>query len=114
MSEVKQLEQQLVNNQKLKDKRDAIERLYLNPDFRSVILDGFCLKDCANYVQLSVDLALSPESRADALAKAQAAGHLQRYLHVELIKGSKAAQDEESLKAAIVEARAEEMLGDSE
>lgn len=58
----------------------AAERLTMNPDFKKVIMDGFMGTEASRYVQVSTDLMLSTEQRADALATAQASGYLKRYL----------------------------------
>ena len=62
-------------------KRKAL-RLAENTDFREIILDNFCVKDCARFAQESGDPTLSVQERADAMAMAQASGHLRRYLRV--------------------------------
>lgn len=59
---------------------EDIRKLMGNKLFRDVILNLFCKEDCARYVQESGDPLLSADNRADALAMAQAAGHLRRWL----------------------------------
>ena len=61
---------------------EDIRKLMGNKLFRDVILKQFCVEHCARYVQESGDPLLSVENRADALAMAQAAGHLRRWLDI--------------------------------
>ena len=67
--------------QKVKDRAKALERLNLNPDFKTIVIDGFLKEDAARFVQLSVDLELTDEQRKDALGTAQASGYFKKYLH---------------------------------
>lgn len=61
---------------------EDIKSLMGNRLFREVILKQFCVEHCARYVQESGDPLLSDSNRADALAMAQAAGHLRRWLDI--------------------------------
>jgi hypothetical protein len=108
MSEVEELEYQLEQTKSLKVRREQAERLSKNKDFRTLIIDGFCLYDAARFVQLSGDPALRPEERADSLALAQASGHLKRFLQVQIQMGATAERSIAELELAIAEARAEE------
>lgn len=108
MSEVSNLEKQLSNAKLLVERRDTALRLANHPDFRKLILEEFCVQECARYVQSSADPALSVENRADALAIAQSSGHLKRYLSVVVQMGNVAENDLLPLEEALDEARAEE------
>lgn len=61
---------------------EDVRKLIGNKLFRDVILKQFCVEHCARYVQESGDPLLSDANRADALAMAQAAGHLRRWLDI--------------------------------
>ena len=61
-----------------------LERLLNTPVFKKVILERFCVTECARYAQMSADPSLTAEQRADALGIAQAAGHLRRWIGVVL------------------------------
>lgn len=63
-------------------KAEELRKLVANPLFRRVILEEFCVQECARYAQLSADPTLSEAQRADALGIAQAAGHLRRWIEV--------------------------------
>ena len=108
MSEVEALERQLEDTKGLQRRREQAERLSRNPDFRDLIIDGFCLKDAARFAQESGDPALPAEQRADCLAMAQASGHLKRFLSMQIQMGAVAGRNIEALEEAIAEARAEE------
>lgn len=88
-------------------KRDAALRLFNNPDFKLVIVEGFMLHEAARYVQTSCDPSLDADKRADALALAQASGHLKRFMSVTVQMGNHAEHELPSLDSALEEARAE-------
>ena len=108
MSEVSQLEAQLAAGIEAKAKREIALKLYHNPEFKKLILQEYCVDECARYAQASADPALTAEQRADSLAMAQAAGHLRRFLSVVVTKGNQAERLEEELEQSILEARQEE------
>ena len=108
MSEVFHLERQLEEYKKVVERRDLAKKLYNNREFKKVILDDFCITECARYAQSSGDPSLTPEQRADALAMAQAAGHLRRYLSVTVQMGNSVEGQIADLEQAILEARQEE------
>lgn len=89
------------------DTAEAHDRLCRNKDFKKIILDGFMVSDCSRYVQESGDPLLSAENRADALALAQAAGHLKRYLQIQRTMALRAASDIQAIDEAIQEMRDE-------
>jgi hypothetical protein len=87
---------------------DAAERLAKNKDFRKLILEGFCLKDAARYVQASEDPCIEANERADALKIAQASGHLKRFLSVTIQMGRHAKNTIPELEETLGEVRSEE------
>lgn len=108
MSDTDHLVTQLNVNKQLIERRDMALRLNENADFKKLILDLFCVQDCARFAQESGDAQLEPNERADALAMAQAAGHLRRYLSIQVRFGNSAEGQMSELNQAIDEARAEE------
>ena len=111
MSRLSQLEDQLKDGKALIERRDTIVRLSKNADFRSVILDAFFVEECARYARESGDPALTETQRADALAMAQAAGHLKRFLNVQIQLGNQAESQLFALEQAIEEERVLEQDG---
>ena len=109
VSEIAGLEKQLVDAKFLLERREVAMRLAKNPDFRKLILDGFCLHDAARYAQESADPALTTDQRADALAIAQASGHLKRFLSITIQMGAHAERTMPELEDSLADARAEEM-----
>jgi hypothetical protein len=107
-SVVQGLEKQLQDAKGLQARRDLVVKLSNNREFRELILDGFCRDDCARFTHQSADPALTPQQRADALAVAQAAGHLKRYLSAAFQMGVTADNQLAELEEALEEARAEE------
>lgn len=95
MSEVNiaQLENHKARLETLVRRGKIAESLAQNPQFKELILDGFMVKDCAEYAQLSADPALSAANQADSLNIAQAAGHFKRWLSVVVRQGHKAEDD---------------------
>lgn len=112
MSNLSQLENQLVQAKELISRRNMAIKLASNPEFKELIIEGFMLKEAARYVQSSSDPALKAEERADALAMAQASGHLKRYLSVTVQMGAFAERDLANLEEAIDEARSEDQQGE--
>lgn len=106
MSRINALEDQLADSKLLIERRDTIQRLSKNADFRKVILEDFFVTECARYARESGDPALPPEARADALAIAQAAGHLKRFLNVQIQLGNQADASMASIEEALAEERA--------
>lgn len=104
---IAQLEIRREELRKLSEASEAHDRLVKNKDFRRIILEGFMVDDCSRYAQESADPLLEPSQRADALAMAQAAGHLKRYLQINRAMSRKASMDISSIDEAIEEMRAE-------
>jgi len=108
VSDVAALEQHQDNCRKLVERRQMALRLFENADFKKLILEEFCVQDAARYVQLSADPAMGANERADALALAQASGHLKRYLSMTVQMGYTATRDLPDIEQALAEARGEE------
>lgn len=109
MSIVSQLEKQLVELQDRVARRDLALKLEKNREFKKLILEDFCVVECSRYAKESGDPALTTAQRADAMALAQAAGHLQRYLHMVVTMGNVAEHEVKQVQEAIEEARREEV-----
>lgn len=108
MSEVFALEKQLEDSKEAIARRELALKLYKNPEFKKLVIDEFCTTECARYAQLSADPSLGPTERADALAMAQAAGHLRRFLSVVVTMGNQAERLLPDLESEIEAARQEE------
>ncbi len=108
MSEVFALEKQLEDSKEAVARRELALKLYKNPEFKKLVLDEFCTTECARYAQLSADPSLGDRERADALALAQAAGHLRRFLSIVVTMGNQADRLIPDLEAEIEAARQEE------
>lgn len=108
MSDLLALEQQLEGHKKLVEFRDMAIKLSSNVEFRKLILEEFMVQECARYTHTSADPALDARSQADALAIAQSAGHLKRYLSVVVQMGNVAANSMSELQETIELARAED------
>lgn len=108
MSELMQLEEQLRQTKEVAEFGELARKLYENHEFRKVIIDGFMLRECARYVQISCDPNLKSNEREDALAIAQAAGHLKRFLSVTVQMGDVAKDTIRDIEAGIERARQEE------
>ncbi|MFV0357746.1 MAG: hypothetical protein ACK5LG_21970 [Bacteroides thetaiotaomicron] len=79
---VEALEKQKEGNLAAIKRRDQVIKLMKNADFRKLIMEEFCVNECARYAQMSADPNLDADARADCLGIAQAAGHLRRWFHV--------------------------------
>lgn len=82
MSEVIQAEQHLNTLKARIARRNQVQKLYKNREFKELILEGFCVQEAAMYIQQAGDPALPKDSREDCLNMALAAGHLKRFLTV--------------------------------
>ncbi len=103
-----QLENQLTACKKQIELKDTIERLLQNRDFKTVVEEAFFVEETLRNVGLSGDPALSKEERADALAMAQAAGHLKRWFSAQLGMARAFENQVEAIENEIIAARAEE------
>lgn len=110
MSEVTvaELEAQQDGMRELVERRQMALRLAQHPDFKRLILDGFCRDEAARYAEQSTNPALSPENRADALGLAQAPGFLKRFLSVTVQMGAHAERTLGDIDEVLAEARSEE------
>lgn len=91
--------------------RDSLVRLYSNKDFKNVIENQFMEKVCARYARLSGLSSMNADARADALSKAQAAGHLQEWMHAIEMQGAQAENSLKNIQAEEADIRAEAMRG---
>lgn len=107
MSEVITLEEQLEEAKDAVAKNARLLRLLDNLDFREVIINRFSTQEAARYVQESCDPALTDAMRADALAIAQAPGHLKRWINIQLVMANQYQNQIPQLEEAIAEAREE-------
>lgn len=104
---VEALENQLSSTKEKVEQARQIRRLIANKDFKKLILEGFCRDDAARLVAESADPVLDVQQRADALAMAQAGGHLKRYLTMQLQQAMTAEREIPELEEQLEEARAE-------
>lgn len=105
--EIAGLEYQLAGNKEIVSRAEDVRKLCENRLFRKVILEQFCEKECARYVQESGDPLLTAEQRADALAMAQAAGHIRRWLDISMRLGDQAIGTIERVQEMLDTVRAE-------
>lgn len=105
MSEVAQLNKQLEDNKEIIELKNGLMALSENKHFKEIIIDGFCKEHAASNVKLSGNLHLEEANRQNALAVAQAAGHLERFLSQIVVEGINAertnAQIEDQLQEAL-------------
>lgn len=104
---VEELQAHIERLKELVEQRDMALKLEKNRDFKKLILDTFCVTECARFAQNSADPRLPANERADALALAQAAGYLRRFLSVVVQMGNRAAADIKEAEEAIAEAHKE-------
>ena len=107
MSEVTELENQKDQYKELIATRDAIKRLESNPDFKKIIIDQYCIKECARYIGVAGDPAVSKEDRDLALEMGKAGQHLKRWLNVSIRMGDHAKNELPELENAITEAQSQ-------
>lgn len=96
MDPIKRAEMEVQKFKELVARKDQVTKLLSNKDFEDFILKYFCVEECARYVCASVDENLGEDERRDALAVAQSAAHLKRFLNIAMKLGEDA---EEAIKA---------------
>ena len=109
MSEIMGLEQEIEQAEDLVSRRNMALKLFENREFRILFMDEFLTKEAARLVHLSSDPALNADQRADALAMAQATGHVKRYLSMTVQMGAVAEREIADMKASLDELRGIEM-----
>ena len=92
--------------------RDSLLRLYKNKDFKNVIEYHFMEKACARYARMSGLSTLNADARADSLSKAQAAGHLQEWMHSIEMMARQAEMSLQKIQDEEAEIRAEALRGE--
>lgn len=102
---VEQVTNHIAKLKKQVEIRDLALKIADNPLFKKLILEEFCVNECARYAQQSADFALSDKERADALAFAQAPGHLRRWLSVQIRMGDTAESEIAQHEDYLVELR---------
>lgn len=115
-TDMKHMEQHIEQLKAEAKRGETAVRLMENRDFRKLLLEEFCTNECARYAQASGDVSLSAESRADALANAQAAGHLRRWLMRQIQLGKTAADrvDEAEKVLESIRSGSDESVTDTE
>ncbi|MGQ0565585.1 MAG: hypothetical protein ACT4OK_11010 [Gemmobacter sp.] len=71
----------------------AAQRLYSNPDFKALIVDGYFLKEAARLALLHGDPGLRADIKGAVLDEMKGPGALKRYLSL-LVQRGRAAEDE--------------------
>ena len=108
MNAIAQMELQRDKLKSVVDNRASALKLSNNREFRKLILDEFCEKECARYAQNSGNPQFDEATRQDCLGMAQAAGHLKRWLSVQVQMGDQAEREIIDLENALEEARLED------
>lgn len=83
-NDIAKLEEHITKLKEANQYAEEVQKLMKTPLFIKVILEDFCVKSAARYIQESGDPLLPDNQRADALAIAQAGGHLKRWLDITL------------------------------
>jgi tellurite resistance protein len=109
MDAIKRAELEVEKYKGLVTRKDQVLKLMSNRDFEDFILKYFCVEECARYVCASVDSNLAEDERRDALAVAQSAAHLKRFLNITLRLGENAEEAIRTTEEELVELRREAM-----
>jgi hypothetical protein len=108
MLQIKNLENQIAANKAQVRRGELAFKLGNIPEFKELIMDEFMTAEVIRNVGLSADPSLPENQRADALAMAQAGGHLKRYLSAQVQMGRVAEREIPDLEASIQELLSEE------
>lgn len=106
-NEIARIESHIEGLKKLIEKRDLALRLEQIPEFRKLILEGYCMEECARYTHMSVNPTVSVEERMFALQMAQSSGLLKQFLSAAVRMGNQAVKETREGEAAILELRTE-------
>lgn len=114
MSEVTETtnEAALKEAHRLSKLRDAALRLYSNPDFKTVVLEGYFLHEAAQHVLNASNPQLTQPQRDDILSMALAAGHFKRFLSITVQKGDWAKGQIPAIEQDIEDDRVEALTGE--
>ncbi len=104
---IAELENQKDQLKKLTELRDIAEKLYRNKDFKKLILEEYMINEAARLAQVSGDPNLNKEQKEDAMAMAQATGHLKRYLQIVCQMGNHAESEINNIDAELADIRVE-------
>ncbi|UZV39854.1 hypothetical protein [Xanthomonas virus PB119] len=64
-------------------KLERLQRLCKNKDFRELILEEYCVQECARLTHMSIHPSQSSEERAKFLVMAQATGGVKLFIHAQ-------------------------------
>lgn len=112
MSMVDHLERQIEDVKELRSQADKAIRLSKVPEFRELILEGFCRDEMARLAAVSGDPGLDLDQRLVATDMSRAGGHLKRFLNVIIQQAQNAEGDLPNMEAALAEAREMEAAAD--
>lgn len=104
--QVRQIEQNIKEAQKIKDLGDALARLMTNRDFKKVIQEGYFEKEAVRLVHLKADTSMqSDDSQKSILTQIDGIGNLSQYLRTVEHLGRMAAKSIASDEAELAEIR---------
>lgn len=107
MNDADRMEQQITNLRKAVELKDLALKLEKVPEFQKLILDHFCVTECARFAQSSGDPSIPKEMREDALSMAHAAGALRRWLSMTVRMGWQAEEETKEVQDELVTMRQE-------
>jgi len=108
MSDINQIELSIEQARKLVDRKNQIEKLTSNREFRRVILDGYFTEEAARLASIAGD-PLHEKGRDDIMLSLQAISKLRLFLHNSMIMGNMAEQELRDHMELLEETRAEEL-----
>lgn len=101
MSQLTELQEYLKVLSKQIEFKDQVNRLLENPDFKSIILEGFCKDEMTRCMQLAVSDRISPDLRDVYLQMAKSSATLENYLNTLIVLGTNAVEDKEEVSQQI-------------
>lgn len=108
MSDLTELQNHLKLLESNVEFKKKVDRLFMNDDFKQVILKGYCEEEMQRQLSLAVCEKLSPETRelCNQLAKASAA--LKNYLEYIMMVGRTSEEDIPNVQEEILNLQKEE------
>lgn len=93
---------------KVQNYRERLFALIKTPEFKELILEGFCRDEVARFAHQSGNPAATQADRDIAVSMAQAGGHLLRYFEVARLQYDTAQREIDQTEQAIEEAIADQ------
>jgi len=109
-NQIEEVELSIAEARKMVDRGRTAERLAKNPEFKTLVLDGYFVEEAARLALLYSDPNLSPEIRDHVIRDLAGPGAFKRYLSTIVQFGQMAAREILEAEETLDELREEELF----